>query len=414
MLIIHVLSPWLLRSAFICFLLQALTGALLTLHYEPSLRPAMTENGKPIVMLEMMQPLRHKPTQTRYNAHDILFAEYDTAAKAPFYAPDTLRVLTRILAHSHSAILPSAAYYSVEHGIMRSADFGVVVRGIHASSANLTILIFVLWLGAGIVSGIYAQMLIRSWLTGIVLFALTFGTSIVGYILPMNVRSLTALTILLSTLESKPLLGKWLAGIVRGASTISSPTLVRIYALHILLVPTVLAACWYALRRQVVKREEWAQFLIVGVGILWLCVVMACVLTPASQTVLRVPADFTAVFSAPQNAQPEWYALGVAALMKILPAWSVVAGLLVWLLATAALPFVEKRSARIAAILRVTVGIFFMGICTLTLWQVQWYELPALALSEENLEIIVVVSILSGILAGALVAWLGQKAQQKA
>lgn len=409
MLIIHVLSPWLLRSAFVCFLLQALTGALLTLHYEPSLRPATTESGKPIVMLEMIQSLRHKPTQTRYNAHDILFAEYDTAAKAPFYAPDTLRFLTRILARSNSAILPNAAYYSVEQGIMRSADFGAIVRGIHASAANLTILIVALWLGVSIFSRAYAQMRSRSWLVLIVLFALTFGTSIVGYILPMNVRSLTALTILLSTLESTPLLGKWLAGIVRGASTISSPTLVRVYALHILFVPTVLAACWYALRKQIIKREEWAQFLIVGAGIVWLCVVMACLLTPASQTVLRAPADFTAVFSAPQNAQPEWYALGIAALMKFLPAWSVIAGLLAWLLATAALPLVKKRSARVAAILRVTVGVFFMGLCTLTLWQVQWYELPALTLSEENLEIIVVVSILSVILGGALIAWLRQK-----
>ncbi len=410
--IIHVLSPWLLRSAFICFLLQALTGALLTLHYEPSLRPAMTESGKPIVMLEMMKSLRYKPTQTRYNAHDVLFAEYDTAAKAPFYAPDTLRFLTRILAHSTSVILPNAAYYSVEQGIMRSADFGVLMRGVHSAVANLTILVFALWLGAGIFSGTYAQMRIRSWLTGLVLFALTFGTGIVGYILPMNVRSLTALTILLSTLESTPLLGKWLAGIMRGASTISSPTLVRLYALHILLVPAVLTACWYALRRQVIKREEWARLLIIGVGIVWLCVVMACIITPASQTALGTPADFTTVFSAPQNAQPEWYALGIAALMRIFPAWSVIAGLLAWLLATMALPLVEKRSAQSTTILRGTVGAFFVGISALTLWQVQWYEFPALALSEENLETIIVVSILSGILAGTLIAWLRQKAWQ--
>ncbi len=422
----YIVTEWLLRSAFICFLLQALTGALLTLHYEPSLRPAMTESGKPIIMLETAKAFRHKPTQTLYNAHELLFAEYDTAAKAPFYMPDTLRFLSRILAHSppDSPILPNAAYYSVEQGIMRSADFGVLVRGVHGAAANLTIIILTLWLSISLLTGTYSQMHRYHWAGGIVLFTLMFGTSIFGYILPMTLRSLAALNILLATLESTPLVGKWLAGIVRGAAPISSPTLVRIYALHVLFIPTVLAASWYALRTTLIRRgqttnkeaiskeatnKEWARTVLLSIGIVWVSVMTACcITTPPSLDMMNLPADFTAVIAAPQNAQPEWYALGIATLLRVLPAWSVVVGLVMWLCCTVLLPLAEKWSARVEQILRGLLSASLLGLCVLTLWGLQWHPLPTLTLSEENLEIVIVISIVTAILGGAVVGRLRQ------
>jgi quinol-cytochrome oxidoreductase complex cytochrome b subunit len=415
----YITTQWLLRSAFICFLLQALTGGLLTLHYEPSLRPAMTESGKPIIMLETTKAFRHKPTQTRYNAHEVLFAEYDTAAKAPFYAPDTLRFLSRILTYSQSntPILPNAAYYSVEQGIMRSADFGVLLRGVHAAAANLTVIILTLWLNISFLAGTYSQMHRYHWMGGIVLFTLTFGTSILGYILPMNLRSLAALNILLATLESAPLLGKWLAGILRGASSLSSPTLVRVYALHVLFIPAVLAASWYALRTTLIRRgqtttnKEWARTILLGIGIVWVSVMMACCITTSPNLALmNLPADFTAVIAASQQAQPEWYALGIAALLRVLPAWSVMTGLGVWISLAVALPFVTHFSTSSAMIVRGACSVVLLGLCALTLWELQWYTFPTMALTEENLELVIVISILSGLLGGVLTARLGQEA----
>lgn len=402
---------WLLRSAFICFLLQALTGALLTLHYEPSLRPAMTEGGKPIVMLEITQSFRHKPTKTRFTAHDILFAEYDTATKAPFYEPDTLRTLSRVLTHveSNALYLPNAAYLSVEQGIMRSADFGALVRGIHASAATMAVSIFFLWLGICLLAGRYTQMPLVHWAAGIVLIALTFGTSVVGYILPMNMRSVAALDILLSALGAVPLVGKWLVGLLQGASVLALPTLVRLYALHILLIPAVLILCWFVLRKGISWREKWAQYFLLGVGIVWLCVISACFLPalPTNAAILfTLPADFTHVMATPQNAQPEWYALGVAALLKMLPAWGVSVSAVMWLLALGTLPLVERYSLRTAFVIRCAVGAVLLGLCALTLWELQWYAFPAVALAEEHFETVVVVSVLSVVLAGALIAWL--------
>lgn len=412
------LPQWLLRSAFICFLLQALTGALLTLHYEPSLRPAMTESGKPIIMLETTKAFRHKPTQTRYYAHELLFAEYDTAAKAPFYAPDTLRFLTRILTHSPSnvPILPNAAYYSVEHGVMRSADFGAQVRGVHAAAANLAVIILTLWLGICLLAGTYAQIHHYHWLCGVVLFALTFGTSILGYILPMNLRSFVALNILLSTLESTPLLGKWLAGIVRGASSLSSLTLVRVYALHILFVPIVLAVCWYALGKTSIFRgqtdregKEWVQTALLGVGIVWLCVMASCCIVPSSLDAVRLPADMTTVVATSHKTQPEWYALGIAALLRMLPAWSIIAGIVVWLSLAVLQPVIARFSALSAIIIRGLCSAALLGLCALTVWELQWYTFPTLALTEENLEVVVVMSVLNATLGGVLAAGLREQ-----
>jgi quinol-cytochrome oxidoreductase complex cytochrome b subunit len=237
----------------------------------------------------------------------------------------------------------------------------------------------------------------------------------------MNLRSLAALNILLSTLESAPLPGKWLAGILRGASSLSSPTLVRVYALHVLFIPAVLAASWYALRTTLIWRgqtitnteatgKEWVRNVLLGIGIVWVSVMMACcITTPPNLALVNLPADFTAVIAAPQQSQPEWYALGIAALLRVFPAWGMMTGLGVWISLATALPFVTRLSASLAMIVRGTCSVALLGLCVLTLWELQWYTFPTVILTEENLELVIVISILSGLLGGVLTARLRQE-----
>ncbi len=405
---VHSVLKWLLRSACLCFLLQASTGALLTLHYEPSLRPAVTESGTPLVMLEVTQSFRHKPTKTRYNARDILFAEYDTAAKAPLYAPDTLRALSRLLTQSqgNAPYRPNTAYYSIEQGIMRSADFGGLVRGIHGAAANVVIVVLVCWLGVALLSGYYAQIPLSHWAAGITLCAVSIGTSIMGYILPMNLRSFAALSIVLSTLDSMPLLGKSLAGALQGASAIAAPTLIRVYVLHILFLPALLLVCWYALRAYAPKREEWAKYCLLSIGMIWLCVVMACSLSPAPIGAFGLPADFSQALSTPPNALPEWYALGFAALLRIIPAWSLSIGGILWFGIAVSLPILRRYSGAAVWAAHWLTSASLLGLVGLTLWELRLLPLPTVIISDEYGEVLIVVSVLTFALGAALVAYL--------
>ncbi|MFY8001811.1 MAG: cytochrome b N-terminal domain-containing protein [Candidatus Kapaibacteriota bacterium] len=408
---VHTSLEWLLRSVCVCFMLQAFTGALLTLHYEPSLRPAMTESGKPLVMLEIAQSFRYKPTKTLYNAHEILFAEYDTATKAPFYAPDTLRFLSRLLAQSQSNAphLPNTAYYSVEQGIMRSADFGGLVRGIHAAAANVVLIVLLCWLCVALLSGYYAQIALSHWAAGIMLCALSMGTSILGYILPMNLRSFAALNIVLSTLESIPILGKGLAGALRGASAIAAPTLIRVYVLHILFLPALLLVCWYALRAYAPKREEWAEYCLLSIGIIWFCVVVACAVAPTPLGALGLPADFTQALTTPQRVQPEWYALGFAALLRIIPAWSLSIGGVLWFGIAVSLPILGRYSGAAARAAHWLTSASLLGLVGLTLWELRLLPLPTVTITDEYGEVLIVVSILTFALATTLVVYLRQR-----
>jgi quinol-cytochrome oxidoreductase complex cytochrome b subunit len=135
-----------------------------------------------------------------------------------------------------------------------------------------------------------------------------------------------------------------------------------------------------------------------------------CITTPPNLDIMNLPADFTAVIASPQQAQPEWYALGIAALLRVIPAWSVMTGLVVWISLAIALPFVTHFSASLAMIVRGTCGVALLGLCALTLCELQWYTFPTVIVTEEHLELVIVISILSGLLGGVLATRLRQEA----
>lgn len=406
------LYQYCLASAFVCFALQVLTGILLSLQYEPSLRPASTEAGKPLVMVEITKQLRFKPTQTSFSKGERYFLEWDTASKAPFYAPDTLRTVSRLVIDTRSTLPLQAttAYLSVEQGIMRSSDFGSIIRGVHQTAASLSIIVLVCWMLFHLFHGIAAQGLlfphIFPHIAGTLLFALTFGTSIIGYILPMNLQSLAALEILLASLESFPLIGVPLANLLKGSSALGSTTIVRLYILHILLIPALLGVCWYLARTIVLwDKERRLQYAILGVSIVWLCVGITCGTALPTQDSMSLPADFTKVFRINPHAQPEWYALGFAALLKILPSWSVSIGAVLWLSVVVVLPLIERFSQPVGNVCRSLAALFLLGFILLTFWELRHYAFPQFGFTEESLETVLVMSILSATLIGTAIAY---------
>jgi quinol-cytochrome oxidoreductase complex cytochrome b subunit len=318
-----------LFSAAISFLLQALTGVLLMTTYEPSARPAMSESGKPVVMLEITKTLRDKPTKTTYTAGTTLFAEYDTAQHAPILALDTLRSVSRIITHplTKQALMPSAAYLSVQQAITRSADFGWLVRGVHRTSAQCVIAFLLVWLVANICLKKYAAIPLQYWFAACGIFTISLASGLTGYILPFDVRSVTALEIL--------------------TSRINALTLVRVYALHVAVLPILVAICWLFFRPKTASSPSGSltkslslELGIITCLIVWVCI-MGASLFPPAQGLASLPADLTKPSIHAPDALPAWYLYPIFLLLQMLPISIVTTLLAFGMLLVALLPLAK-------------------------------------------------------------------------
>ncbi|TAE30377.1 MAG: hypothetical protein EAZ92_04655 [Candidatus Kapaibacterium sp.] len=312
------------------FVLQCLTGILLMTQYEPSVRPAESATGRNVVMLEITKTLRHAPTKTTYTASELLFAEYDTATNAPIYALDTLRSASRIITHpdSKQALLPNAAYFSVEQAIMRGADYGWLVRGIHQAAANILVASILLAALCVCTLRIMIQNSNEQTSKQAALVCLgaacVLGSGITGYILPFDTRSFAALEIALSTLQSAPLLGNALAGILRGGSALGTATLLKMTTLHFILLPSLTIACFWAIRH--FKQGNYFEMYFgskkLEHGIIACALTCACVCWAGYATSLAptLPADLTqAPLHTPADV-PAWYAYPAYLALKMFPA----------------------------------------------------------------------------------------------
>ncbi len=77
---------------------------------------------------------------------------------------------------------------------------------------------------------------------GVVLLVLTLAMGLTGYLLPFDQRSYWATIVAVNLNSSAPMLGPFLADFLRGGAEFSSITISRFYALHMLLIPGLIAA----------------------------------------------------------------------------------------------------------------------------------------------------------------------------
>jgi ubiquinol-cytochrome c reductase cytochrome b subunit/menaquinol-cytochrome c reductase cytochrome b subunit len=109
---------------------------------------------------------------------------------------------------------PDRAYDSVQH-ITNDVFLGDLVRGMHRWGATVMIVLIFLHMGRTFFFGAYKYPRELNWVIGVVLLVLTLAMGFTGYLLPFDQRS----------------------GPEFGATTLS-----RFYAIHMLLIPILIAA----------------------------------------------------------------------------------------------------------------------------------------------------------------------------
>jgi quinol-cytochrome oxidoreductase complex cytochrome b subunit len=135
---------------------------------------------------------------------------------------------------------PSRAYESASR-ITNEIFLGELVRGMHRWGSTVMIVLVFLHLGRTFFFGAYKYPRELNWIIGVLLLVLTMTMGFTGYLLPFDQRSFWATVVGVNLNSSAPIAGPYLADFLRGGPEFGAYTLSRFYALHMLLVPGLIA-----------------------------------------------------------------------------------------------------------------------------------------------------------------------------
>jgi quinol-cytochrome oxidoreductase complex cytochrome b subunit len=135
---------------------------------------------------------------------------------------------------------PSAAYGDMQH-LKTSVGFGQLIRNVHRWSAHLMVLVIFLHMVRVFYAGAYKKPREFNWVIGVVLLLLTLAFSFTGYLLPWDQLSYWAVTVGTNLVHYVPVLGDTLQNLLIGGDQIGPSTLLRFYALHVAVLPGLLA-----------------------------------------------------------------------------------------------------------------------------------------------------------------------------
>jgi quinol-cytochrome oxidoreductase complex cytochrome b subunit len=165
-------------AALTAFIVQALTGVILAMYYEPS---------------SSIDPVTGKPV----------------------------------------------AYSSIE-AITNDLTLGWLVRGMHRWGASVFIILLFLHMGRVFLFGAYKYPRELNWITGVLILVTGMLMGFTGYLLPWDQTAYWATVVGINLNGTAPFLGPWLAEFLATGREIGPDTLPKWYALHMLLLPGAL------------------------------------------------------------------------------------------------------------------------------------------------------------------------------
>lgn len=152
---------------------------------------------------------------------------------------------------------PEDAYASIQ-AIETQVQFGASIRAIHHWSANGMIIMCVAHLLRVFITGAFKPPRELNWISGVLLFIITFGFGFTGYLLPWDQRAFWATTVGTEIGGGIPWIGDLALVFLRGAWDVGAVTLSRFYAMHVLVLPlaivVLLGMHFIMIRRQGIAR----------------------------------------------------------------------------------------------------------------------------------------------------------------
>jgi ubiquinol-cytochrome c reductase cytochrome b subunit len=119
---------------------------------------------------------------------------------------------------------------------------GLLVRQIHHWSALLFLAAMTIHMLRVFFTGAFRKPRELSWLIGLALITLGLVEGFAGYSLPDDLLSGTGLRIFQAIIQSIPLIGTWTSFLIFGAKFPGTEIVGRLYIVHVLLIPALIAA----------------------------------------------------------------------------------------------------------------------------------------------------------------------------
>ena len=137
---------------------------------------------------------------------------------------------------------------------------GLVMRQIHHWAALLFLAAIVVHLARVFFTGAFRRPREINWIIGVTLLVLAIFNGFAGYSLLDDQLSGTGLRIAYSITLSIPLVGTWLASFLFGGEFPGPDIISRLYVIHILLLPALIAVLLDASTCAIVVRHKHTQF----------------------------------------------------------------------------------------------------------------------------------------------------------
>jgi quinol-cytochrome oxidoreductase complex cytochrome b subunit len=125
--------------------------------------------------------------------------------------------------------------------IQTKVPFGQLLRNLHRWGAHLMVITTILHMARVFYTGAYKPPREFNWVIGVALLILTLGASFTGYLLPWDQLSFWAITVGTSIASYEPMLGPTIRKTLLGGPEVGQESLARFYALHIMVIPLLLA-----------------------------------------------------------------------------------------------------------------------------------------------------------------------------
>jgi menaquinol-cytochrome c reductase cytochrome b subunit len=152
----------------------------------------------------------------------------------------TLQFLTGILLLFYYVPTTDNAWDSIYY-IMSDVYFGPLIRGIHFWSANLLVVVIGLHMLRTFFSGAYKAPRELNWIVGVLLIFIVTILAFSGYALRWDAEGFWAWEVGLKIGSYSPFVGDYVAIFLLGGDTAGPATLSRVFAIHVWLLPALLA-----------------------------------------------------------------------------------------------------------------------------------------------------------------------------
>lgn len=147
--------------------------------------------------------------------------------------------LTGILLMFYYAPAVERAYSDIIR-LQTQIPFGQLLRNLHRWGAHLMVILVVLHMARVFYTGAYKPPREFNWMVGVFLLLLTLGASFTGYLLPWDQLAYWAITVGTSVASYAPLVGGQVRQFMLGGPEIGQETLIRFYALHVIVLPALI------------------------------------------------------------------------------------------------------------------------------------------------------------------------------